>query len=185
MPVSGTLERDPLARHQRSRVDAVGQVLRDCPGGALLDVGCGPGTMVRHLLEHRPGDFALTGCDRSAAMVDAARLRAGDASFFVGDIEELPFADATFDVALAMGVLDHVDVVPALREIVRVVRPGGRTVVTMRNPRWPARRAGDFSPRWLRHELWRAGLQPEVTAFYDAGPLGLRRAGYLVGARRL
>ncbi|MBE1499034.1 ubiquinone/menaquinone biosynthesis C-methylase UbiE [Amycolatopsis lexingtonensis] len=142
----------PTARYHRSRLHAVDQVLREHPGGALLDVGCGPGMMVRHLLDDRPGDFAVTGCDRSAAMVDAARRRAGKgADFSVGDIREMPFADGAFDIALAMGVLEYVDIGPALHEIARVVRPGGLVVVTMLNPRspyrlvewglyWPARR---------------------------------------------
>jgi len=171
----------PTARSHHSRVHAVDQVLLGLDGGTLLDVGCGPGMMVRHLLDERPGDFALIGCDRSAAMVDAARRRAGDeASFSVGDIEDLPFADGSFDAALAMGVLEYVDVGPALHEVARVVRPGGLAVVTMLNPcspyrlvewglYWPARRTGieALAPRRLRHELWRAGLQPEDTLFYD------------------
>ena len=235
----------PTARYHHSRFHAVDEVLENCPGGALLDVGCGPGMMARHLLDERPGDFAVTGCDRSAAMIDAARRRAGEATFSVGDIEELPFADGTFDVALAMGVLEYVDVVPALREIARVVRPGGLVIATMLNPRspyrlvewglyWPARRVLGgleealrvprrhgarrtgivaLSPRCLRHELWRAGLQPEDTLFYDVtalvppldrlvrrfdrgwrahpettvgrGVVGRLGTGYLIAARRL
>ncbi|MEV6872788.1 class I SAM-dependent methyltransferase [Amycolatopsis sp. NPDC051128] len=184
MPAPGTLVahyadtgRGPAARCRRSQVHAVDQVLLGLDGGTLLDVGCGPGMMVRHLLDDRPGDFAVTGCDRSAAMVDAARRRAGDeASFSVGDIEDLPFADGSFDAALAMSVLEYVDVGPALRELARVVRPGGLAVVTMLNPHspyrlveWALRRTGieALAPRRLRHELWRAGLQPVDTLFYD------------------
>jgi SAM-dependent methyltransferase len=168
------------ARYHHSRFHGVDQVLRGCPGGALLDAGCGPGMMVRHLLDERPGDFAVTGCDRSAAMVDAARDRAGKAArISVGDIEEMPFADGAFDVALAMGVLEYVEAGPSLREIARVLRPGGLAVVTMLNPRSPYRlcewglrgpgRTGieALTPRRLRHELWRAGLQPVDTLFYD------------------
>lgn len=229
--------RGPTARYHRSRINAVDQVLRKHPGGSLLDVGCGPGMMVRHLLESRPREFSVTGCDRSAAMVDAARRNTGKAAIFsVGDIEEMPFADCGFDVALAMGVLEYVDVPLALREIARVVRPGGLVVVTMLNPLspyrlvewglyWPARRVlGGLeealrfprrhgarrtgiearAPRRLRHELWRAGLQPEDTLFYDVtalvppldrivrrdtktarGVAGLLGTGYLIAARRL
>ncbi|WP_290051210.1 class I SAM-dependent methyltransferase, partial [Amycolatopsis solani] len=194
----------PTARYHRSRLHAVDRVLAGRPGGALLDVGCGPGMMVRHLLDGRPGEFAVTGCDRSAAMVDAARQRAGkEAEFSVGNIEEMPFADDAFDIVLAMGVLEYVDIAPALHEIARVVRPGGLAVVTMLNPRspyrlvewglyWPARRVlGGLeeafhvprrhgarrtgiracAPGRLRHELWRAGLQPQDTLFYDVTAL--------------
>lgn len=220
MPVTGTDARvvaddacsgaGAAARYHRSRLHAVDQVLREHPGGALLDVGCGPGMVVRHLLDRRPGDFAVTGCDRSAAMVDAARRRAGNgASFSVGDIEEMPFADGAFDIALAIDVLEYVDVGPALHEIARVVRPGGLAVVTTLNPRSPrrlfersARRAGirAYAPRRLRHELWRAGLQTVDTLFYDVaalrrrerpertvarGVVGRLGTGYLIAARRL
>ncbi len=232
----------PTARYHRSRLHAVDRVLERRCGGALLDVGCGPGMMVRHLLDGRPGDFAVTGCDRSAAMVDAARERAGkEAEFAVGDIGEMPFADGAFDIALAMGVLEYVDIGPALHEIARVVRPGGLAVVTMLNPRspyrlvewglyWPARRVlggleeafhfprrhgarrtgiKAYAPRRLRHQLWRAGLQPEDTLYYDVtalvppldrlvrrppdrpertvgrGAVGRLGTGYLIAARRL
>ncbi|MEV7091801.1 class I SAM-dependent methyltransferase [Amycolatopsis sp. NPDC051045] len=236
MPVFGTLDRPvreqavrdggtgAAARHDHSRLHAVDEALKDCPGGVLLDVGCGPGMVVRHLLDDRPGDFAVTGCDRSAAMVGAARRRAGKgASFSVGDIEELPFADGAFDVALAVNVLEHVDAGPALHEIARVVRPGGLAVVTTLNPRSPyrlveralGRRSGSraLAPRRLRHELWRAGLQPVDTLFYDVtalvppldrlvhrwdrrwrahpettvarGVAGRLGTGYLIAARRL
>jgi ubiquinone/menaquinone biosynthesis C-methylase UbiE len=236
MPAPGTLADyadaytgwGPAARYRRSQVHAVDQVLLGLDGGTLLDVGCGPGMMVRHLLDERPGDFAVTGCDRSAAMVDAARQRAGDeASFSVGDVEDLPFADGSFDAVLAMGVLEYVDVGPALHEIARVVRPGGLAVVITLNPRspyrlveWglygPGRRTGieALAPRRLRHELWRAGLQPVDTLFCDVtvlvppfdrlvtaksdrrrrahpettvarGAVGRLGTGYLVAARRV
>ncbi len=145
----------PTARYHHSRLHAVDEVLRDCPGGALLDVGCGPGMMVRHLLDTRPGDFRITACDQSPAMVAAvaAHVRAAErVRMSVADIEELPFPDESFDVVLAMGVLEYADPVLSLAEIVRVVRPGGLVVATMLNPRspyrmfewgvfWPARRA--------------------------------------------
>ncbi|WIX98312.1 class I SAM-dependent methyltransferase [Amycolatopsis mongoliensis] len=144
----------PTARYHHSRLHAVDEVLRSRAGGDLLDIGCGPGMMVRHLLDTRPGDFRITACDRSAAMIDAVVARAGRAEVTpaVGDIENMPFPAGTFDVALAMGVLEYTDVASALREIARVLRPGGLLVATMLNPQspyrlvewgvfWPARRA--------------------------------------------
>ncbi|MGW3962206.1 class I SAM-dependent methyltransferase [Amycolatopsis sp. NPDC005003] len=142
----------PTARYHHSRRYAIDQVLAGCPGGDLLDVGCGPGMMVRHLLDTRPGDFRITACDQSAAMVDAVAARAGrEVRLAVGDIQEMPFGDREFDVVLAMGVLEYTDAAQALREVARVTRPGGLVVTTMLNPRspyrlfewgvfWPARR---------------------------------------------
>jgi len=194
----------PAARYYHSRLHAVDEVLRDCPGGALLDVGCGPGMMVRHLLDTRPGDFRITACDQSAAMADAVAARTREATEVrtsVEDIENMSFPDHSFDVVLAMGVLEYADVTLALREVARVVRPGGLVVATMLNPRspyrlfewgvfWPARRAlgsvegalhvregrrhgarrtgiKALGPRRFRHQLWRAGFQPEDALFYD------------------
>ncbi|MEV6442038.1 class I SAM-dependent methyltransferase [Amycolatopsis sp. NPDC051716] len=142
----------PTARYHHSRRYAIDQVLAGCPGGDLLDVGCGPGMMVRHLLDTRPGDFRLTACDQSPAMIDAVAARAGaGVQLAVGDIEEMPFADRQFDVVLAMGVLEYAEAAQALREVARVTRPGGLVVTTMLNPKspyrlfewgvfWPARR---------------------------------------------
>ncbi len=145
----------PTARYHHSRLHAVDEILRGCPGGALLDVGCGLGMMVRHLLDTRPGDFRITACDQSAAMIDAVATRTREderVRLSVEDVEDMPFPDRSFDVVLAMGVLEYADVTLALEEIARVVRPGGLVVATMLNPRspyrlfewgvfWPARRA--------------------------------------------
>jgi len=142
------------ARYHHSRLYVVDQVLRGCPGGDLLDVGCGPGILVRHLLDTRNGDFRITACDRSQAMIDAVAQRVADADgvrLTVGRIENMPYSDGSFDIALVLGVLEYTDCASGVREIARVVRPGGMVVVTMLNPAspyrlfewfvyWPARR---------------------------------------------
>jgi ubiquinone/menaquinone biosynthesis C-methylase UbiE len=132
----------PPARFFHSRLHVVEESLRACPGGALLDVGCGPGLLVRHLLDTRSGDFRITACDRSAAMIDAAADRAegsGDVELTVARIEDMPFPDESFDVAVAMGVLEYANPRHALREMARVVRPGGVGLVSMLNPLSPYR----------------------------------------------
>src|SRR5215212_11352704 len=85
--------RGRYARYHHSRLYLVDQVLRGCPGGDLLDVGCGPGMLVRHLLDTRDGDFRITACDRSQAMIDAVAQRVADADgvhLTVGRIENMP-----------------------------------------------------------------------------------------------
>lgn len=132
----------PPARYFRSRLHVVDDVLRQCRGGDLLDVGCGPGMLVRHLLDSRPGDFRITACDRSPAMIAAAGQRTGqrrDLRLSVARIEDLPFPDASFDIVLATGVLEYVDVRQALDELARVTRPDGLVVLTMLNPLSPYR----------------------------------------------
>ena len=69
----------PVERFYRSRLALVSQVLNRVSGGDLLDVGCGPGMMVRVLLDTRPGDFRITAIDQSAPMVQACLRRAGEA----------------------------------------------------------------------------------------------------------
>ncbi len=130
------------ARFFRSRIHLVSAALAATPGGDLLDVGCGPGMMVRELLDSRPGEFRITALDRSPAMVAACTRRtaeANDVRALVGRIEAMPLPDARFDVVLAMGVLEYTDVCAALAEIARVTRPGGLVLVTMLNPASPYR----------------------------------------------
>jgi ubiquinone/menaquinone biosynthesis C-methylase UbiE len=130
------------ARFFHSRIHLISTVLAATEGGDLLDVGCGPGMMVRELLDSRPGAFRITALDRSPAMVDACARRAAGTDTvraLVGRIEAMPLPDACFDVVLAMGVLEYTDVGAALAEITRVTRPGGLVLVTMLNPASPYR----------------------------------------------
>lgn len=158
----------PGARYLHSRLHIVDEVLRDSRGGDLLDAGCGPGVLLRHLVDTRPADFRMTGCDQSAAMIKVARERLADAAdlrLTVADIEKLPFPEGSFDVVVAMGVLEYTDARRALRELARVIRPGGLVVVTMLNPRSPYR-LFEWSVYWPavrllgRVERW-AGTPPE------------------------
>lgn len=125
------------ARFLRARMALVARELAAVPGGRLVDVGCGPGMMVRELLSARSGDFDVTAIDRSPGMVSMCANRlAGFASARVlaGRVEALPLPDAGTDVVLAMGVLEYADTQAALSEIARVLRPGGLSLVTMLNP---------------------------------------------------
>lgn len=130
----------PAARYFHSRINLISQTLASSPGGDLLDVGCGPGMMVRELLDSRPGDFRITALDRSPAMVEACALAsANNVRALVGRVETMPFPDASFDVVLAMGVLEYTESTAALAEIARVARPDGLVLVTMLNPMSPYR----------------------------------------------
>ncbi len=98
--------------------------------------------MAQALLKSRPHDFRISVLDQSRAMVEycAASARSlGKVYPAVGQLEALPYADATFDVTLAMGVLEYTNASTAVSEISRVTRPGGLAVTTMLNPLSPYR----------------------------------------------
>ncbi len=127
----------PAGRFFRSRLRLVQDVLASCPGGDLLDAGCGPGVMVLTLLKSRPHDFRITALDQSPAMVkycaDSVR-EVGEVRAMVGELEAMPLGDASFDVTLVMGALEYTNVQAAVQEISRVTRQGGLVIVTMLNP---------------------------------------------------
>lgn len=103
------------------------------PNGRILDVCCGTGDVVFHLLRTDP-TLEVTGLDFCAPMLDRARVRAprearGKAAFLEGDAMALPFPDASFDGAtMGFSLRNVVDVDAVLREVLRVLKPGARFV---------------------------------------------------------
>ena len=130
------------ARFFADRIALTLRILNENPSGALLDVGCGPGILLRALLSERPHAYQVSVVDRSSAMVEAClegvgRDRINQAA--VGRAESLPFADGEFDVVLALGVIEYTAADAALAEIARVTRPDGLVLVSMLNPSSPYR----------------------------------------------
>lgn len=102
-------------------------------GGTLVDLCCGTGDVVFHLLRTDP-TLDVTGIDFCAPMLDGARARApkearGTARFIEGDVMALPFTDNSFDGAtMGFSLRNVVDIDNVLREILRVLKPGARFV---------------------------------------------------------
>jgi len=103
------------------------------PGADVLDVPCGFG---RHTIALARAGYRAVGVDRSAALLDEARRRAGGERWpklTRADYRELPFAEASFDAALnlftSLGYLGDEEDVKVLAAIRRVLRPGGRLVL--------------------------------------------------------
>ena len=99
----------------------------DFAGHRLLEVGCGMGT---DLLQFARGGAHVTGVDLTPRSVETSRhhlkLYGQTGDFALTDAEKLPFADDSFDVIYSNGVLHHTpDTAGAVREIHRVLRPGG------------------------------------------------------------
>jgi SAM-dependent methyltransferase len=91
----------------------------------VLEVGGGPGELAARIRTELGCDVVMV--DVSPRMVELARARGVDAQ--VGDVQELPFENASFDCALAAWMLFHVpDLDRGLAELARVLRPGGRLV---------------------------------------------------------
>ncbi|HVZ71390.1 MAG TPA: methyltransferase domain-containing protein [Polyangia bacterium] len=103
------------------------------PGTRYLDAGCGSG-LAAEMAEARGARVA--GVDAAEAMLAIARRRVPKGDFREGDLEALPFADATFDVVTGFNSLQYAgNPVAALREVGRVAKPDGAVVVmTFGNP---------------------------------------------------
>jgi ubiquinone/menaquinone biosynthesis C-methylase UbiE len=114
-----------------ARVPAVAAVVEARPA-RVLEVGCGWGELAEWLA--RDTAAQVVAVDLSERMVELARARGVDAQ--VGDVQELPFADGSFDVAVAAWMLYHVpDLDRGLSEVARVLRPGG-ILVAVTNSRY-------------------------------------------------
>lgn len=120
---------------QRTAANSAGYLLASLlPSMRILDVGCGPGTITVDLAVLVP-EGQVTGVEHSPEVLESARALAAERDvknirFETGDIHALEYPDNTFDIAHAHQVLQHVgDPVQALREMRRVVKPGGLVAV--------------------------------------------------------
>ena len=109
------------------------------PGMRLLDVGCGPGSITRGLAERlAPGEVVGVDLSRetlASARADAAARGLTNLRYEEASVYALPFPDASFDVAYAHQVSQHLrEPAAALAEMLRVVRPGG--LVGVRDVDW-------------------------------------------------
>lgn len=149
------------------------------PGMDLLDIGCGPATITADLAAAvAPG--RATGVDRAPEVVATARGEHPGLDLRVGDVYDLAVPDASFDVAHAHQVLQHLtDPVRGLREMRRVLRPGG--LLAVRDSDYAAFAWAPRDPRldaWidLYHRVTRAnGAEPDAGRFL---PGWVRAAGF-------
>src|SRR5687768_3329376 len=99
---------------------------RVCPGQSVLDVACGTGVVARAARIVAGPASRVVGIDLNPSMLQVARDKSPDLEWVLGDAEDLPFADAEFDVALCQSALFFFpDRGRAVTEMARVVVPGG------------------------------------------------------------
>jgi SAM-dependent methyltransferase len=155
---------------------------QDRSGLRLVDCGCGTGHNLRLL---RPHGQAV-GFDLSEA--GPARARADGLIVFRGDVTRIPLASSSFDVATSFDVLQCVEAdVAAIREMARIVKPGGVVVVTLaaldvlrgdHAEVWQEVRR--YTPATARRLMAAAGLMPERVSFMFASLFPLMASVRLV-----
>ena len=107
-------------------------VLDELPEGAVLDAACGTG---RHAAYLRNSGREVVGVDSSPQMLARARERLPDTDLREGDLADLPLEDGTMAGAVCALALSHLpDMKPAIGELARVLRPGGRLVISNPHP---------------------------------------------------
>ena len=150
----------------RTLIDQIGPR----PGEAILEIGCGAGSLVR-LLARRLGDAnPITGADvnpfllREAAQLAEAESLGEMIRFTEGNAEALPFANHSFDCAYSVTVFEECDADRAIAEAMRVIRPGGRVGLVVR--------AVDM-PQWWNLDLPEAILRKVTVPPHSVAPRGV------------
>jgi ubiquinone/menaquinone biosynthesis C-methylase UbiE len=133
---------------------------------SVLDVGCGTGKLLRRAHTYWP-EAQLIGVDPANGMIEMAKRLTPNATFSTGMAEALPLQDASVELALSTSSFHHwQDQAAGLREIARVLRPGGYFILVDASfPDWLVRvfRVKRFhSPAQLRSLFIQAGLHVQT-----------------------
>jgi Methylase involved in ubiquinone/menaquinone biosynthesis len=125
-------------------------------GGKVLDVGCGAGSVAKAVKRERP-DLEVFGCDPSQSALAIADASPEGVDFRLATAERLPFSDGELDFVWIFDVLEHVDdPAQVLREVARVLRPGGgfHIVLPLEGQPWTLYRLVGCGTKWtakVRH----------------------------------
>ena len=149
---------------------------------AVLDIACGTGDFSLAIARRMHPDSRITGLDLSEGMLAMMREKVAKAglseriSCLQGDCEEMPFADGSFDVVtIAFGIRNFEHREAALREILRVLRPGGRLVILeLSVPENKLLRWG-YNLYFMHFVPWIGGLVSGDKAAYKYLPASVQR----------
>lgn len=152
------------------------EILDACPAGRALDAACGTGRWAAYLASR---GHSVTGIDATPEMLAEARRKVPKARFELADLGAIPLESDSVELAVCALALTHVvELAPPVHELARVVRPGGRVVVSDVHPfmamlgnhaRYPRGR-GEFG--FVRNHVHQ--LSEYLSAFRDAGLSVLR-----------
>jgi SAM-dependent methyltransferase len=156
-------------RSYRAMFQALIDQIAPRPGEAILEVGCGAGSLVRLLARRLGGTNPITAADvnpfllREAAALAASEGLAESIRFTDGNAEAMPFPNNAFDCVYSVTVLEECDADSAIGEIHRVLRPGGRAGIAVR--------ALDMK-QW-----WNLGLSEPILRKVDTPPYSVAPSG--------
>ena len=183
-----------LGSEHRLHRQVVARLALDQPA-AVLDIGCGTGTLTRQIYDALPAEAPrrVCGVDAAEAMIAVANRKAGPRpglEFAAALAEELPYPDASFDRVLSTFFFHHLNVdlkIKSLAEIWRVLRPGGQAaILDVDVPYSLFGQICAWSGYWLFHQAEIAeNIRGKLRAALDASPwrgrwqIASRHSGYL------
>jgi ubiquinone/menaquinone biosynthesis C-methylase UbiE len=160
----------------------------------ILDAACGNGRYMKFLLRNADPDAMLTAFDLSPRMLERARGRVASerVTYAVADLTRLPYGDATFNAIVCGWVLEHLpDPRPGLRELARVLVPGGKLLllstentITGRLCKWMYHCCNAYNREELRRRCGECGLTWEREMWFSRVHRWLRLGGIVVELRR-
>jgi SAM-dependent methyltransferase len=158
-------------RGRRTVLDGVIAGLGLPPAARILDAGCGSGRNMVELARYG----GVTGIELSETSVALARRR-GAGEVVSGSVLEMPFADASFDLAVSLDVIEHLeDDLAALRELRRTVAPGGALLLTVPAYQWLWSGHDEinhhhrrYTRRSLQRTAERAGWRQQRTTYFNS-----------------